>query len=457
MATPPTASGKLTGYDLYRALGSPKYVVAPMVDQSELAWRRLSRKYGAQLVYTPMINAKLFVDSTNKTYRTAQFDIPSGEEGNPSDRPLIVQFCANDPDQLLASAEVVAPYCNAVDLNLGCPQDIAKKGRYGSFLQDEWELIYKLINTLHKNLSVPVTAKFRVFPTVEKTVEYAKMLESAGAQILTCHGRLREQRGQNTGVADWLKIRAVKQAVSVPVFANGNILFQSDILRCLEETGCDGVMSAEGNLYNPALFAGLPSTLSTPHPQPPSASSSSDSTTYPVLDPSHPAHPLHPEYMSDEAILRRHPRVADMALEYIRIVKALKTRTCVSAVKGHLFKILRPALMREIDLRDALGRARAGERPKPQKGSATVEGEQDEAVKNWLSDYIDICEDMKRRMERDEKEHTKGGTVPLRELVKVDERGLEVYPWWLVQPYWRRLPPVVVKEGGKEKEGKKSQ
>ncbi|KAF6753159.1 hypothetical protein DFP72DRAFT_1069542 [Ephemerocybe angulata] len=148
--------------------------------------------------------------------------------------------------------------------------------------------------------------------------------------------------------------------------------------------------------------------------------------------------------MSDEAILRRHPRVADMALEYIRIVKALKTRTCVSAVKGHLFKILRPALMREIDLRDALG-------------SATVEGEEDEAMENWLSDYIEICEDMKRRMERDEKEHTKGGTVPLRELVKVDERGLEVYPWWLVQPYWRRLPPVVVKEGGKEKEGKKSQ
>jgi tRNA-dihydrouridine synthase len=87
---------------------------------------------------------------------------------------------------------------DAVDLNLGCPQGIAKKGRYGSFLMEEWDLIHALIRKLHDHLSVPVTAKFRVYETVEKTVEYARMLEDAGAQILCCHGRLREMKGQFT-------------------------------------------------------------------------------------------------------------------------------------------------------------------------------------------------------------------------------------------------------------------
>ncbi|KAJ7632373.1 Dus-domain-containing protein [Roridomyces roridus] len=400
---------KPAGYEFYRQLGSPKHIVAPMVDQSELPFRRLCRRYGAQLVYTPMIHSKLFADP-NLKYRNQFFDIPSGEEGDPAtDRPLIVQFCGNDPDYLLTSAKIVEKHCDGVDINLGCPQDIARRGRYGSFLQDDWETIFKLINTLHKNLAVPVTAKFRVFPSIEKTVEYAKMLERAGAQILTCHGRVREQRGHNTGLASYAHIRAVKQNVSVPVFANGNILFQEDIETCLRETGCDAVMSAEGVLYNPALFHGL--------------------------DPSHSTFPADDE---EKALLARHPPVISLAQEYLSIVKNLRTPTSASAIKGHLFKLLRPALLHHHDLRERLGRVKVDQQ---QQKKDRANGNVTQFWASGLEAYEDVVNELAGRLVQDaELELSREPQRRVTDLVGVQEgTGLKLLPWWLAQPYWHPL------------------
>ena len=91
-----------------------------------------------------MINAKMYASNKQNGYREITFNTALGEEGGPGDRPLIIQFCANNPEQLLDSAKALEGHCDAVDINLGCPQDIAKRGHYGSFLQDEWDLIYKL-------------------------------------------------------------------------------------------------------------------------------------------------------------------------------------------------------------------------------------------------------------------------------------------------------------------------
>ena len=147
------------------------------------------------------------------------------------------------------------------------------------------------------------------------------------------------------GLADWAKIKAVKEAVSVPVFANGNILFQSDIEECLRATGADAVMSAEGQLYNAALFVSCPT--------------------------------------SDMRLL--HPPHADLALEYLSIVQSLRKRTPVSAIKGHLFKLMRPALSREKDLRDRLGRIQIPKHANFKDGA--------------LQPYVEVCEEMKGRME----------------------------------------------------------
>lgn len=127
----------------------------------------------------------------------------------------------------------------------------------------------------------------------------------------------------------------MKESVSVPVIANGNVLFHTDIDTCLAATGADAVMSAEGNLYNPAIFC--------------------PASSAPEFTADDPDAPKNWTIASDTGLHLPHTR---LALEYLDIVRSLQTWTSPSAVKGHLFKLLRPAFGRETDLRDQLGRVR---------------------------------------------------------------------------------------------------
>ncbi|KAI1713521.1 dihydrouridine synthase (Dus) domain-containing protein [Ditylenchus destructor] len=271
-----------------------KHVVAPMVDQSELAFRMLLRKYDAHLCYTPMIHAHLFVNDC--TYRKTSFTTIS------SDRPLIVQFCANDPKVFLDACRLVEGYCDGVDLNLGCPQMIAKRGHYGAFLQESHELISKMVSMVYKHCRLPLSVKIRVLEDIPATIKYAKMIQDSGASMLAVHGRKRDQKGQATGLADWSYIREIKNALHIPVIANGNIQMKDDVTKCLLETGVDAVMSAEGILSNPSLFSGM-----------------------------------HMKFN------------CSIAQEYLDLAE--KYKPCTSAIRAHMFRICHYSLLQHPDLR----------------------------------------------------------------------------------------------------------
>ena len=216
-------------------MNSPQYVVAPMVDHSDLAYRLLTRKYGAQLVYTQMFNSNSFV--TSKEYRDNNFTTTEG------DRPLIVQLAGHDPETLLQAGRYVEDRCDAIDINLGCPQGIAKRGRYGAFLMEEHELLAEMVSTMVKGLKVPVTCKTRVYKDFDRSIKLCETLVNAGASALTIHGRTREEKGQLVRECDWDMIRRIKAhfAGRVPVIANGGIETFEDVHRCIDVAKVDGV------------------------------------------------------------------------------------------------------------------------------------------------------------------------------------------------------------------------
>jgi len=251
---PPELTAKYRSLPSYceEELSPPVFVVAPMVKQCDLPFRNLCRRHGSTLVFTEMLMAKEF--ATEPSYRAAAFGTSI------QDHPLIVQFAANDPaDMLKAALEAQKLGADGVDLNLGCPQHRARESRFGAWLTDpeDWELCAAIVRgcTSSPELSIPVSCKIRLQPELEMTIQFALLLEEAGAAMLSIHGRMRgDPAVRRDGAADLDAIRAVRDALHIPVLSNGNVRCPRDVLAALARTGCEGVMSAEQLLRDPGLF-----------------------------------------------------------------------------------------------------------------------------------------------------------------------------------------------------------
>uniref|UniRef100_A0A8D0HPJ4 tRNA-dihydrouridine synthase n=1 Tax=Sphenodon punctatus TaxID=8508 RepID=A0A8D0HPJ4_SPHPU len=237
--------------DLFHS-GNIVKICAPMVRYSKLAFRTLVRKYNCDLCYTPMIVAADFVRSVKA--RDSEFTTNQG------DRPLIVQFAAKDAQVLSDAACLVCPFADGIDLNCGCPQRWAMTEGYGACLINKPELVRDMVRQVRNQIENPrfsVSIKIRIHDDLKRTVDLCRKVEASGVSWITVHGRNVDERHQPV---HYDAIKIIKQNMSIPVVANGDIKTLKDAENVHQITGANGVMAARGLLANPSIFSGYEET-----------------------------------------------------------------------------------------------------------------------------------------------------------------------------------------------------
>lgn len=267
-----------------------RYVLAPMVGGSEKAFRILCSSHGAQLCYTPMMHAdRLVADSR---YRTrAILDM--------GDRPLVAHVCGNCPEVLRKAAALLAPFCDAVDLNLGCPQRTAELEGFGAtLLNPEKRTQLKDIVRAMVGLEAPAKrrrieegekasiklcemkplfCKIRLLDSFEESLQLCVDLADAGCALIAVHARTRgSARKRREGPADLDSVRRLVEALSIShadcrVVTNGNVRSAWDVRKNLELTQASGAMVAEAALDYPALFWAFKKDKRAPDSRPPTS------------------------------------------------------------------------------------------------------------------------------------------------------------------------------------------
>ena len=233
-----------------------KVVLAPMAGISNSAFRRIAKEMGAALVYAEMVSDKALVYKNQKT-----IDMLYMKE---EERPIAQQIFGSDKESFVEAAKLIyeVMHPDIIDINMGCPvPKVAQRAQAGAALLKDVNKIKKIVKAVVESVPCPVTVKIRSGWDSEhiNAVEVAKVCEEAGASAITIHPRTRSQG--YSGKADWSIIKSVKEALSIPVIGNGDIVDIYSAKRMLDETGCDLIMIGRGLLGNPWLIKEINSYL----------------------------------------------------------------------------------------------------------------------------------------------------------------------------------------------------
>ncbi len=241
-------------------LASP-FVLAPMAGVTDAPFRRLCRRFGAGMTTSEMTTADTSLWQTAKSRRRLDLDLDA--------EPVAVQIAGSEPAQLaLAAQACVARGAQIIDINMGCPaKKVCRRAAGSALLRDE-KLVADILETVVAAVEVPVTLKMRTGWDRDhrNAVRIGKIAEEAGIRSLAIHGRTREDRYR--GDAEYETIARVKEAVGIPVIANGDITTPEKSLEVLRLTNCDGVMIGRGAQGRPWIFQEL-RTIVDPHAQKP--------------------------------------------------------------------------------------------------------------------------------------------------------------------------------------------
>ncbi|MBO4392528.1 MAG: tRNA dihydrouridine synthase DusB [Clostridia bacterium] len=221
--------------------------LAPLAGITDSPFRRLCKKYGADVLCTEMISSRGIYYKDRKTAELLSF--------KDEEQPIGIQLFGNDPDIMAYAAKVVEERNPAfIDINMGCPMPKIVNNGDGCALMNDPLLAGKVIEAAVKAVKCPVTVKFRAGYSADRinAVEFAEIAEKSGASRITVHPRTRDQL--YSGKADREIIAKVKNAVKIPVIGNGDIFSPESAKEMIEKTGCDGIMIARGALGNPFIF-----------------------------------------------------------------------------------------------------------------------------------------------------------------------------------------------------------